>query len=88
MFGEYGLFYQGKMFGTIENNLVYIKITVTSEQWLKHLPKQSPHAGARPSFLVENLNEVAWDALVEAMIGDIPEPKPRKKTNKNAARVK
>ncbi|MCC8147695.1 MAG: TfoX/Sxy family protein [Akkermansia sp.] len=65
MFGEYGLYCDRKFFGLVCDNQLFVKIT---EPGLKMLPQQeqgSPYPGARPHFLVTELdNEQALSSLV------------------------
>lgn len=65
MFGEYGLYCDRKFFGLVCDNQLFVKIT---EPGLKMLPQQeqgSPYPGARPYFLVTELdNDQALSSLV------------------------
>lgn len=57
MFGEYGLYCDRKYFGLVCDNQLFVKIT---EPGLKLLPQQeqgSPYPGARPHFLMTELDD-------------------------------
>ena len=55
MFGEYGLFCDGVCFAVICDDQFFVKITSQGEAAFPHLPKAPPYAGAKYSFLVEDV---------------------------------
>ena len=80
MFGEYGLYCDGKFFGVICEDQLYVKITPEGEKAFPKLTKAPPYEGARDYFLIEDIDDrepvcelvrITWDAL--------PEPKSRKR---------
>ena len=78
MFGEYGLYCGGKLFGTVEDNQFYVKITDASRALMPDAEIAEPHKGAR-YFLVTRTEEPEFLAeLVKRMCGELPEPKPKK----------
>lgn len=79
MFGEYGLFCDGKFFATVEDNGLYLKITPAGHELLPQGIIASPHEGAH-FFFIENLEDREFLAhLVRSTCAQLPEKKPRKK---------
>ena len=82
MFGEYGLYCDGKFFATVEDNQLFIKITAIGGQLLGHPSASIPHEGSR-MYLVENLEDRVFLAqLVQATCQALPAPKPKKRSRK------
>ena len=55
MFGEYGLYCDEKYFAVICNNQLFIKITEKGKAIIPNFPVESPYNGAKPMFLIEEL---------------------------------
>ena len=53
MFGEYGLYFDNKLFGLICDNKLFIKPTQSSRVFIHEVVEASPYPGAKPSFLIE-----------------------------------
>ncbi len=81
MFGEYGLYFDKKLFGLICDNKLFIKPTQSGRAYINEVVEASPYPGAKPSFLIEEkLEDRAWlRKLVEITVNELPEPKPKKK---------
>jgi TfoX/Sxy family transcriptional regulator of competence genes len=81
MFGEYGIFSNGKIFGLICDNKLFIKPTQAGRAFIKDVVEAPPYKGAKPSFLVEDkIEDREWlSELVRVTLKELPEPKPRKK---------
>ncbi len=80
MFGEYGLYCNGKFFGLICDNQLFVKITEAGRSILPGLREASPYEGAKPHFLIEQLE--GRERLAQFVIqtcAELPMPKPRKK---------
>lgn len=79
LFGEYGVYCDGKFFGTVEGNQLYLKITEAGRRLLPDAEIASPHEGAR--FLpVEEIEDRAFLAkLIRQTCQELPAPKPRAK---------
>lgn len=77
LFGEYGVYCDGKFFGTVEGNQLYLKITEAGRKLLPEAEIASPHEGAR--FLpVEEIEDREFLArLVRQTCRELPAPKPR-----------
>ena len=85
MFGEWGVFSNGKIFALICNSKLYIKPTEAGRAFIKNPIEAPPYEGAKPSFLIEDkLEDREWlSHLVRISLEELPEPKPRKKKTKN-----
>ena len=84
LFGEYGLWREGKFFGTVEEWQLYLKPTPAVLEMLGDPPLAEPHAGAR-LILVEDLEDrERLRRLVETTCSALPAPKPRKKKTDKA----
>lgn len=57
MFGEYGLYCDGKFFGVICEDQLYVKITPEGEKAFPKLPKAPPYEGARDYFFIEDIDD-------------------------------
>lgn len=79
LFGEYGLWYEGKFFGTVEDNQFYVKKTKAGAKLLPGAEPVAPHGGTPGMYAVEELDDKAFLAeLVRATCAELPAPKPRK----------
>ena len=77
MFGEYGLYCDGKFFATVEDDMLCLKITEAGRALLPDAEIVEPHEGARFLY-VETLDDRAFLArLVRATCAALPAPKPR-----------
>lgn len=87
MFGEFGLYFDTKLFGLICDNKLFIKPTQSGRIFIKEVSEVSPYLGAKPSFLIdEKLDDREWlRELVKITVAELPEPKLKKsKPRKNA----
>lgn len=76
MFGEYGLYCNGKIFALICDDEFFVKITEAGERW--DLPKKPPYDGAKDYFLVEDVDNAEFlTELVSEIVKELPEPKPK-----------
>jgi TfoX/Sxy family transcriptional regulator of competence genes len=80
MFGEYGLYMDGKVMGLICDNQVFLKKTEAGTDLLGEDAMEGyAYPGARASFVFENLDD--QDFVIEvlrATWGQLPYPKPKK----------
>lgn len=80
MFGEYGLYCNGKIFAVICEDQLFIKITESGRNLCPELSEAPPYQGAKNYFLVEDVeNQQLLTELVTATCEELPEPKPKKK---------
>jgi TfoX/Sxy family transcriptional regulator of competence genes len=81
MFGEYGLYYQGKNFALVCDNTLFVKITPAGAGLAGRIGQASPYEGAKPAYRISSakLNDRDWIvALVRATSDALPRPKKRK----------
>ena len=85
MFGEYGIFSNGKIFGLICDNKLFIKPTEAGRTFIKDVVEAPPYTGAKLSFLIgDKLEDRDWISnLVRITLNELPEPKPKKRKIKS-----
>lgn len=85
MFGEYGIFSDGKIFALICDNKFFIKPTEGGRVFIQNPIEAPPYQGAKLSFLIEDkLEDREWlSKLVRITLKELPAPKPKKKKKKN-----
>lgn len=80
MMGEYILYYQGKVFGGIYDNRFLVKPTKSARELMPDAAEELPYEGAKPMLLVDDIEDREFLAqLLNAMVGELPAPKKRKK---------
>lgn len=81
MFGEYGLYANGKFFGVICDNRLFVKPTEGGRTFIGEPTEAPAYPGAKPSFLIEDgVEDAEWlSELVRITAAELPEPKPKKK---------
>jgi TfoX/Sxy family transcriptional regulator of competence genes len=82
MFGEYGLYFEGKNFALVCDNTLYIKVTEPGSNVAGRIDKGSPYPGAKPAFKISpsKMNDHDWlTNLVRETSSALAPPKPRKK---------
>ena len=57
MFGEYGLYCDGKLFANVSDDQLFIKITEAGRSLFPDLPEAPPYPGAKEYFLIENVDD-------------------------------
>ena len=85
MFGDYGIYCDGKIFGLICDNQLFVKITDPGRQFAPDLETAPPYGGAKPHFLIADVDNKAFlTEFVRITCAALPAPKPKKKkpTNK------
>ena len=85
MFGEYGVFSNGKIFALICDNKLFIKPTESGRAFIQDVVEAPPYKGAKPSFLIEDkIEDREWlSELIRISLKELPEPKPKKKKKRN-----
>ncbi|MCB9497796.1 MAG: TfoX/Sxy family protein [Fibrobacteria bacterium] len=81
MFGEYGLFLDGKMVALVCDDTLFVKPTEPGIDLLGEHEMGSPYPGAKPCLMVpERLQNQPGrlEALFEATAQALPAPKPKK----------
>lgn len=80
MFGDYGVYCNGKIFALICDNGLYIKPTEAGRKMLRKEDLRPPYDGAKPYFYIEDIDDHDYlSALVTATCIELPEPKPKSK---------
>ncbi len=81
MFGEYGVYCDGKFFGLICDNKFFVKPTQGGRDFIKDVVEAPAYPGAKMSLLIEDqLEDREWlSELVRITVKELPEPKPKKK---------
>ncbi len=81
MFGEYGIYSNGKIFGLICDNKLFLKPTNAGRAFIGSVIEAPAYPGAKKSFLIEDkLEDRDWlSELVRITVKELPEPKPKKK---------
>ena len=79
MFGEYGMYLDGKIFALICNDQLYIKITKAGRRLMPELETAPPYEGAKDYFLFEEIdNKELLNEFVRATWEELPVSKPKK----------
>jgi TfoX/Sxy family transcriptional regulator of competence genes len=81
MFGEYGIYSDGKLFGLICDNKLFIKPTNSGRKFMVNAVEAPPYEGAKPSFLIEDkIEDSEWlSELVRISLIELPAHKMKKK---------
>ena len=80
MFGDYGIYCDGKIFGLICDNGFYLKPTEAGRKLFRSEDLRPPYDGAKPYFYIEDVDDRDYlSDLVRATCADLPDPKPKKK---------
>ena len=79
MFGEYGLYCNGKIFALVCDDQLFVKITEEARERYPELPEKPPYSDAKNYFLIENIDDAEFlSELVRMTYNALPEPKPKK----------
>ncbi len=62
MFGEYGVYCNGKMVALVCDDQLFVKPTLAGENYLRKYTEGFPYPGAKPWFLIpcEQSNDSPW----------------------------
>ncbi|MGN1195875.1 MAG: TfoX/Sxy family protein [Acutalibacteraceae bacterium] len=78
MFGEYGLYLNGKFFAMVCDDRLFFKPTAQAEKLYPGLEKAPPYEGAKDCILVEDVdNRELIEKLAVITYAGLPEPKAR-----------
>jgi TfoX/Sxy family transcriptional regulator of competence genes len=81
MFGDYGLYYQGKNFALVCDNTLSVKITSAGAAIAGRVAQGSPYDGAKSAYRISSakLNDRDWIiSLVKVTSEVLPLPKKKK----------
>ena len=80
MFGDYGIYCDGIIFGLICDNRFYLKPTEAVRSLLRSVELRPPYEGAKDYFFIEDVdNRDYLSELVRKTCKALPKPKPKKK---------
>ncbi len=80
MFGDYGIYCNGKIFGLICDNRFYLKPTEAGHALLRKEELRPPYDGAKDYFYIADVDDRDYlSSLVRVTYKALPEPKKRKK---------
>ena len=80
MFGDYGIYCNGKIFGLICDDRFYLKPTEAGKALLRKIELRPPYEGAKDYFYIEDVDDHEYlSTLVRATCKALPEPKPKKR---------
>ena len=80
MFGDYGIYCNGKIFGLICDDRFYLKPTEAGKALLRKVELRPPYEGAKDYFYIEDVDDHEYlSTLVRATYKALPDPKPKKK---------
>ncbi len=80
MFGEYAIYYDGKVVALICDNQLFIKPTAAGRSTIDTVVEAPPYPGAKPYFLIDDrLDDREWlSNLIQITATELPAPKPKK----------
>jgi TfoX/Sxy family transcriptional regulator of competence genes len=81
MFGEYGVYCDGRIVALVCNNQLYVKPTSGGRAFIGTVTEAPPYQGAKPSLLIDNehWDDADWLAqLIAVTCAELPLPKPKK----------
>jgi TfoX/Sxy family transcriptional regulator of competence genes len=84
MFGEYGIYCDGKMVALVCDDQLFVKQTPSGKMFVGDCPEQPPYKGAKPCFLIagEKWDDRAWlSGLIKLSAAELETPK-KKRTKK------
>ncbi|MBR7012351.1 MAG: TfoX/Sxy family protein [Muribaculaceae bacterium] len=80
MFGDYGVYCDGKIIGLICDDCFYLKPTEAVRPLLRTVELRPPYDGAKDYFLIADVDDRYYLAtIVRETYKALPEPKPKKK---------
>ena len=77
MFGEYGVYCDGKMIALICNDQLFVKPSKAGRQHVGEVTEAPPYKGAKPCFLIpaERWDDREWlSRLVQVSAAELPAP--------------
>ena len=79
MFGEYGLYCDGKIFANVSDDQLFVKITEAGRSLCPGLPEAPPYPGAKNYFRIESVDDRDFlTALTLATCLALPETKKKR----------
>ena len=83
MFGDYGIYCEGKIFGLICDDRFYLKPTEAGRRLLRAVEMRPPYEGAKDYFYIADVEDRDYlSDLVRETCKALPEPKVKTKSKK------
>ncbi len=80
MFGDYGIYCNGKIFGLICDDRFFVKPTDAGRAMLKQVELRPPYDGAKDYFYIADVDDHEYlSALVRTTFQSLPMPKWKRK---------
>ncbi|MCL2149933.1 MAG: TfoX/Sxy family protein [Dehalococcoidia bacterium] len=80
MFGEYGLYCDGKFFACVCDDQFFVKITQAGREFMPECHIAPAYEGGGPYFQIEEVDDKSLLAqLAKLTCAELPSPKPKKK---------
>ena len=80
MMGEYILYYKDRVIGGIYDDRLLVKAVPSAVSYMNDVQYEIPYEGAKEMLLVDNVdNREYLKGLFEAMYGELPAPKAKKR---------
>lgn len=86
MFGEYGIYCDGRMVALVCDNELFVKKTEAGKALVGDIAEKSPYPGAKPCFLIsgERWDEREWlSKFIRVTAAELPLPKKKKPASAN-----
>jgi TfoX/Sxy family transcriptional regulator of competence genes len=81
MFGEYGIYCDGKLVATVCDDQLFVKPSASGRAFIGSVVEASAYPGAKPSFLIspKQYKDLAWlSELIRITTSELPLPKKKK----------
>ena len=81
MFGEYGVYVDGKMIGSVCDDQLFVKPTLLGRPHAEPVSDAPPYPGVKPQMLIaaDLWDDAEWlGELLRVTAAELPTPKPRK----------
>lgn len=81
MFGEYGIYCNGKIVALLSDDQLFIKPTIAGKKFLGSFEEKPPYPGAKPYLFIsgEKWEEGEWlTELIKISTAELPLPKKKK----------
>jgi TfoX/Sxy family transcriptional regulator of competence genes len=81
MFGEYGVYLDGKVVALVCDNQLFVKPTKAGRKVLGEAKTAPPYPGAKDYFLIDDKldDEELMSELIRVTAKELPAPKPKKR---------
>lgn len=80
MFGDYGIYCNGKIYGLICDDRFYLKPTEAGRRLLRTVDLRPPYEGAKDYFYIADVDDRDYlSLLVSETCKELPEPKLKRK---------